>query len=215
VPAQAAIRERLSARLARLRFDFEASKIDQFVEYFYHLAKWNDQMNLTSLDVQEASEEAMDRLLVEPILASKLVPTGVFRHVDLGSGGGSPAIPLRIATGTPEVVLVESKSRKCAFLREVTRQLQLTGVVVENARFESLIGRREFDSQADLVTFRAVRADQGTWDTVKRLLKPNGTVFWFGAPSSLEAVAGLKLEATHELIASDVRENVLAILVAC
>jgi len=50
-------------------------------------------------------------------------------HVDIGSGGGFPAIPLAIATGIP-MTLVESIAKKAAFLRDVADELDLDVRVV-------------------------------------------------------------------------------------
>jgi len=65
------------------------------VKYYELLERWNRTINLTSLRNRDA---AMDRLLIEPIAASTFLPNRP-RLMDIGSGGGSPAIPLAIATG--------------------------------------------------------------------------------------------------------------------
>ena len=51
--------------------------------------------------------------------------------MDIGSGGGSPAIPLKLATPGSALTMVEVKARKSAFLREAIRQLGLTDTQVE------------------------------------------------------------------------------------
>ena len=56
--------------------------------------------------------------------------------IDLGSGAGFPGMVLAIA-GVPDVHLVESNSRKCAFLREVAISTD-TNVTIHNARIETL-----------------------------------------------------------------------------
>ena len=45
--------------------------------------------------------------------------------MDVGSGGGSPAIPLKLAAPAVALTMVEVKARKSAFLREAIRQLEL------------------------------------------------------------------------------------------
>ncbi len=59
--------------------------------------------------------------------------------IDLGSGGGSPAIPLKIARPEFALAMVESKGRKSAFLRDVIRQLSLSRAEVVTDRFENLV----------------------------------------------------------------------------
>ena len=137
------------------------------------MAKWNGTINLTSLTVDPATDESIDKLIVEPVVAAKHVKPSDELLIDLGSGGGSPAIPLKIAAPWLRVTMVESKGRKAAFLRDACRQLELTGTEVENIRFEELAGRPSF-SQSDLVSVRAVRADRSLWDLVLAMLKLGG-----------------------------------------
>ena len=72
-------------------------------------------MNLTALDDRESG---LDRLIVEPLMAVERLPTNRGRVVDIGSGGGSPAIPMKLAAPGVDLLMVESKVRKAAFLRE-------------------------------------------------------------------------------------------------
>jgi 16S rRNA (guanine527-N7)-methyltransferase len=51
------------------------------------------------------------------------------RYVDVGSGGGFPAIPVAIATGI-EVTLIESTAKKARFLESALESLGLNGCVV-------------------------------------------------------------------------------------
>src|SRR5438445_7906267 len=124
----------------------------RLVAYFDLLAKWNTKINLTALTDTDA---AIDRLLLEPLAAAAALP----RHpdlIDLGSGGGSPAIPLAVALEARRLVMVESKARKSAFLREAGRLSQLPATV-ENQRFEALAAEGAYTAQMDVVSIRAVR----------------------------------------------------------
>ena len=85
----------------------------------------------------------MDRLVVEPLVAVQWMPRGAKSVVDIGSGGGSPAVPLKLAVPELGLRMVESRTRKAAFLREVVRHLALKDVVVETCRYEELSRRGE------------------------------------------------------------------------
>ncbi len=61
--------------------------------------------------------------------------------MDVGSGGGSPAIPLKLAVPRLRLTMVEAKARKSAFLREAVRHLGLEQRSVETARYEELLAR--------------------------------------------------------------------------
>jgi len=104
--------------------------------YLDVLRKWNQKSNLTAFELNPPSEAAIDRLIVEPVVASNRLLPADRLLIDIGSGGGSPAIPLRLMATQLRVVLVEARTRKSAFLREVVRQLGLEGTKVENCRFE-------------------------------------------------------------------------------
>jgi 16S rRNA (guanine527-N7)-methyltransferase len=148
--------------------------------YFDLLFRWNAKINLTALTDPDA---AIDRLLLEPLAAARELP----RHlelIDLGSGGGSPAIPLAIVLEARRVVMVESKTRKAAFLREAARSVRLNATV-ENARFEAVAAGGAYAGQMDVVSVRAVKVDAQTLTRAKGFLKSGGSIALFSpAPAS-------------------------------
>lgn len=149
--------------------------------YFSLLAKWNRTVNLTSLPLYPPSDEAIDRLLVEPIAAGRLAGFPD-RIIDIGSGGGSPAIPfwLEVQVGRPELKMIESRSKKCAFLREAVRHHAPRTAEVIEQRFENLLETHpSLRASADIVTVRAVRLDEETRALIGDLLRPDGRVFHF------------------------------------
>lgn len=145
--------------------------------YLELLAKWNKTINLTALDLRSPIPAAsIDKLVVEPLVGRSFVPGGLSRWVDLGSGGGSPAIPLRVAAPDGDLTMVESRERKCAFLREAARRLGLARTGALAVRFEDL----QF-SGADMVTFRAVRVDEAFVALLLRVSAPSARVLAFGS----------------------------------
>lgn len=157
---------------------------EALVVYLELLTRWNRKINLTSLSLEPLTEAAIDRLLVEPLIAGREVLPTDRKLVDLGSGGGSPGIPLKLVSSSLSVKLVEVKVRKCAFLREVARELALTDFEVINSRHEEILVRPDLVDKIDVVSFRAIRADRGLWSTARGLLRTTGRVFWLA--SSIE-----------------------------
>ena len=145
-------------------------------------------MNLTALD---ESDKGLDRLLIEPLVAGAHVPVGRSRVVDIGSGSGSPAIPLKLARPGLRLLMVESKARKAAFLREACRHLQLSGVDVETARFESLLARADLHEVHDVLTVRAVRLEARALNGLQAFLRPGGFLFLFRGGSGSDVPADL------------------------
>lgn len=194
---------RIGRRIARAGLTVSSDVRAALAAYVELLARWNARINLTAFTLSPASDEAVDRLIVEPLAAARRVPPDARRLIDVGSGGGSPALPLRIALPRIGVTLVESKVRKCAFLREAVRQLRLDGVVVENHRLDELLARPELNASADVVTIRAVRADGRLWATVATFLRPGGRVLWFttsAAPLKVEVGLPLAVESVEALL---------------
>ena len=170
------IRRRLQRRLRRVHLDPPPDVVEGLITYYSLLRRWNEKINLTSLP---DGDEAVDRLLVEPLLAARLMTEPTALVVDVGSGGGSPAIPLKLVTPTLDLWMIESKARKSAFLREVVRQLSLQDARVETSRAEDLVERPEIFGLADAVTMRAVRADLKTLASLQQFLRPGGELLFF------------------------------------
>ena len=171
--------EKLKQRCAKSDVDCSTTTAELFSRYFDLLERWNARINLTSLRLSPLSDEAVDRLFVEPLAAIPFVPASSAIWFDLGSGGGSPALPLRIAWNQGALTMIEAKARKAAFLREVVRTLDLSQVSVETARFEDVAQVRHGEGQ--LVTVRAVRADATLSATAADLLTSDGRLLLFGS----------------------------------
>jgi 16S rRNA (guanine(527)-N(7))-methyltransferase RsmG len=99
------------------------------------LLKWNDAMNLTAI---QDPLEILYRHFCESMFGASLIPFGVRRLADVGSGGGFPGLPLKIARPDLEVCLIDSNAKKATFLAEVVRELALPGARVLVSRYEEL-----------------------------------------------------------------------------
>lgn len=151
--------------------------------YFRLLATWNKKINLTALPLDSPTDETFDRLFVEPLIAAARVPTIARKMLDVGSGGGSPAIPLAIASPDLQLLMVESRSRKAVFLSEASRAVGLSNARVASRRLEELAADPAMQAGFDLVTMRAVRLDENLESAVEALLRPGGTLMVFGGPA--------------------------------
>jgi 16S rRNA (guanine527-N7)-methyltransferase len=188
-----------SARIAALLEPFldhrlSPAQLDQISTYIDLLLRWNARINLTAI---RESEEIVTRhfgesfflahhLFPDPYSSmasvsspdlegapSKLCLGGGVRVIDLGSGAGFPALPLKIWAPHIHLTLIESNHKKAAFLREVARALTLTNIDVFADRAETLSARLgpEFP-KADIVTFRAVEKFDRTLPLAATFLSP-------------------------------------------
>lgn len=132
------------------------------------LRKWNAVQNLVS---RETLHELRPRHIDDSLqLMSWIRPTD--RSVlDLGSGGGFPAIPMAIASRGVErrFTLLEPIGKKAAFLKTVARELDLP-VTVHALRADDFDSRETFD----LITSRALAPLEKLLPMAERFLADDG-----------------------------------------
>jgi len=107
---------------------------DRVHEYARLLLEWNRRVNLTGA----RSMAQLDRHLADARGLLVLDWSGVRSVIDIGSGGGLPAIPLAIHLPEIHVTLLEADRRKAAFLRHAAGTLALANVTVAAGRAEAL-----------------------------------------------------------------------------
>lgn len=190
-------RRRLHERAREFGIELSPTVLDQFETYFRLLVKWNERMNLTALPLQALDAAGFDRLFLEPLLAASLLDVGSGNWIDVGSGGGSPAIPLKLIRPRWPLVLAEAKARKAAFLREVVRTLGLKHTEVFTGRAEELA--EDGGPRFELLTVRAVRFDDILGDAVRRLLITGGWACVFAGATVPAVVEPLQVIATTPL----------------
>ena len=197
--------DRLSRRARRAGVPLPADVAAKLETYYRLLATWNQKINLSGLNLAEPTPEAMDRLLIEPLVAARHAPPGTARMIDVGSGGGSPAIPFAAAVHGVRLLMVESKTRKSVFLREAIRAVELADADVATSRFEELLARPDLHEAHDLLTIRAVRIETRVLMSLQAFVRPGGQLFLFrsttgDAPESL--TPPLSWRATYPLLES-------------
>ena len=184
------LRDRLLERAQRAGFTLIGQALDQLETYFALLARWNKRINLTAFSLDTPTDQAIDRLLVEPLVAANHVQDAAANWYDIGSGGGSPAIPMRVLLPSTKLTLVETRSRKAAFLREAAREIKMPDVIVIGDRFETVANRLDLSGSAALITARAVRTDAAFFSSVGSLANSGAQLMLFAtkgsAPSQCE-----------------------------
>ena len=144
---------------------------EKLLAYLDLLYKWNRVYSLTALkeDDQAVSHHLLDSLSILPF-----VPTG--NLLDVGSGGGTPGIPLAIARPELAVTLLDSNTKKAAFLRQAAIELGLNNIAVHSGRVEqyhpdtgfAAITSRAFAELADFVSLsKHLLAPGGRWLAMK------------------------------------------------
>lgn len=164
----------LVARAAALGVTLDERAVSRLGDYLGRLLAMNEHMNLTAItDPAEVwTRHALDALTLVPLLAD--LKAGA-RVVDVGSGGGVPAIPVAIARPDLKVTMVEATQKKAAFLEAVAKALGLANVTVRAQRAE-LVGRADLRGLFDVATARAVGRIAMLAPLTAPLVKPGGRV---------------------------------------
>lgn len=136
--------------LAEFQVNVNKEQVKQIQQYIDILLRWNDKINLTAI---RDPVEILYRHICESAFGTSVVSVEKCRLADVGSGGGFPGIPMKIAKPDIDLFLVESNMKKATFLTEVVRELGLTGVRVLVSRYEEL---SEEVAPLDVVCSRAV-----------------------------------------------------------
>ncbi len=104
------------------------------------------------------------------------------RFVDLGSGGGIPAIPLALEGPTLDWSLMEPAPRRAAWLRRSSRDLHLDLEV-------KALGWEKLEGAWDGASLRGLRLPPRGWDRVLNALRPGGLIlYWVGEERGKELV---------------------------
>jgi 16S rRNA (guanine527-N7)-methyltransferase len=190
---------RLASRALRAQFSLNSLEVEKLDAFYQLLVRWNQRINLTALPLVPLVDATLDRFLVEPLAATRSVSSDPLDWIDLGSGGGSPAVPIKIARPAARLTMIEARAKKAAFLREVARELELRDVQVVSTRFED-VQPPSGEAIADLVTVRAVRMDETLFRNAGRFLRSDGRLLLF----TNEAVTNRLSHSLFRLVRSEV-----------
>jgi 16S rRNA (guanine527-N7)-methyltransferase len=108
-----------------------ADRVSRFMSL---LLRWNERLNLTGA---RGLGDLCGEHLVDSFVLSRLCPPSSV-VVDVGSGGGLPALPFAILRPDCRVTLVEPRAKRVAFLHSAVRECGLDSVVVLRSRAEDL-----------------------------------------------------------------------------
>jgi 16S rRNA (guanine527-N7)-methyltransferase len=155
------------AQLLQPYASLTGDQLSKTYAYLELLLKWNARMNLTA--VRDPLQVVTRHFGESFFVASRLIePSWHGIVIDVGSGAGFPGIPIALWSAEAEVTLIESNSKKAAFLNEVGRTLQLKNLRVVSQRAEG------FAEQAELVTMRAVESFETVLPVALRVVQSQG-----------------------------------------
>jgi len=138
--------------------------------YASEIEHWNKAVNLTSL----SGSALIRRLIVDPVWAGQyLQMDGVV--CDVGSGNGSPGIPMSITRKFSSTNLIEPRMKRAVFLRHVIAKFRLTDIVVHRCRIEEMPEKTLF---SDWITLQAIDPTPTLNANLRRIGTETTRVVW-------------------------------------
>ena len=166
------------------------AQAEKFAKFYAFLTSENKKYNLTAITTEEEVYEKhfIDSLLWGDKLCGKTL-------LDVGSGGGMPAVPLAVVKEDISFTLLEATGKKCNFLKSAAALLDLKNVKVINGRAEEL-AKGEMRESFDIVTARGVARMNTLAEYCLPFVKKGGVFVAFKADAEeevKEAASALKI----------------------
>jgi 16S rRNA (guanine527-N7)-methyltransferase len=156
----------------------DQAQLEAIAGYASLLLTWTARINLTGAVSLEdlASEHLPDSFA----LASRLADAGTLQAVDVGSGGGLPALPLAILCPSLSLRLLEPIAKKAAFLRTAIREFGLgERITVDTRRAQTLV-----PGSFDVALSRATLPPRSWLSLAQDLVRPGGRSFLLASASA-------------------------------
>ena len=142
---------------------------EKFNIYYNYLVQENEKYNLTNITEKE---EAYIKHFYDSIQLEQVIDLNNIKSIcDVGSGAGFPSIPLKIVYPHLHITIIEPTLKRCNFLNNLVKLLQLDNVTIINDRAENMSNLR---NTFDVVTARAVASMPVLLELCVPLVKVNG-----------------------------------------
>ena len=181
----------ISAHSGEFGLEITDEKAERLGDYYAFLLGQNPVLHLVA---PCEPEEFAVRHILESLYVSALIPKSA-TVADAGSGGGLPGVPLAIGREDLKVILIESKEKKAAFLKEVVERCGISDRV-------RVIGRQFSETTLPKGTLITARALDKFTKILPKLLKwaSGRRMILFGGPSLEEALVDADVKFQKKLI---------------
>lgn len=148
------------------------------------LQLWNAKMNLTAItDIRLVAYKHF----VDALAAARYLERPA-RVMDIGSGAGFPALPMKVICPDLDITMVDAVRKKVSFLNHVVRTLKLDNIRAVHARVEDLAKDPGHFQMYDAVTARGF-ADLGKLAALAGpMLAPGGRIYALKGSHALEEI---------------------------
>jgi 16S rRNA (guanine527-N7)-methyltransferase len=168
----------IKEQLQKLKLEISNDSLAQLDLLVDELLRWTKRRNLTAITDRD---EVLEKHLVDSLTMLPFARTAG-RLLDMGSGAGFPALPLKIVCPALEVVSVDAVGKKIDFQKHVARKLGLSSFTGLHARIQNLQEEENYRGGFDLVTARALTSLEDLVAMAEPFLEPGGRLVAMKGP---------------------------------
>ncbi len=193
-------------------------QVGAFFSYMKVLLEWNKKINLTAI---EDEREVIIKHFIDSLSILPYIENKESTMIDIGTGGGFPGIPIKIAFENVHVTLLDSLDKRIKFLNEVINVLELKNINAVHGRAEDYGMKGEYREKYDIATARAVANLPVLLEYCLPFVKTGGIFIAMKGSSTEElessgkalSILGGKIEKveTLELPFSDAKRNIVIV----
>ena len=140
--------------------DLDSVQVEKFFSYMEIIKSWNEKINLTSIedDHEVIIKHFLDSLSIYPFILKELMrgKDANVNIIDIGTGAGFPAIPLKIVLNETDITMLDSIDKKIKFLDQCILSLGLNKLRAFHGRAEDYAHNKEHREVYDIAVARAV-----------------------------------------------------------
>lgn len=189
-------KELLKEGLSELGLIPTEEQINAFMIYLFELKRWNKAYNLTGI---KKDEDIVIKHFLDSLLYLKAMPTGELRVADVGSGAGFPGIPIKIIRPEIHMYLIEPTGKKCLFLRNIIRHLELKKIEVIEKRVEEVNVNQELALPVEILVTRALFDIKDFVKKASHIVKKEGLLILNKGPKVKKEIKML-INVTYDLL---------------
>jgi len=179
--------------LQKIKIPILQSQINQFESLLKLFISWNKKLNLSAI---RDPQEIIIKHFIDSIYIIKFIDfTKITNIIDIGSGGGFPALPLAIMFPHLQITICDSVQKKITTVENICQKLKLENIKCIAARAEELGQNQKYREKYDLVTARAVASLPTLLEYLSPFCKINNTIATFK-----KAEYQLELDSAHHAI---------------
>ncbi len=154
-----------------LDVDIDDRQLESLLKLKSLVLKWNKAFRLTAI---EDEREFILKHLLDSISVAPFINEG--RLIDIGSGAGFPGLVISIIRKDIELCLIEASDKKCGFLMETAKVLELDNARTIKGRIDKKALINELKGNVDSIISRAAISLQELLDVGEKICRPGGRI---------------------------------------